>query len=330
MTVNKTISYRSIIMAVAMLWIMLFHANITTNISIIDNIIKVGYCGVDMFLMASGIGNYFSYMRDRSPTDFMKRRIKKLCIPYFIFIIFFCAYEILICNKGIIYIPGNLIAIQSLSHAGWFFNWYLGLLWICYLLTPYFAIICEKNNLKKDILFVLFLIFLSFTFFNDRWLIIVFTRLPIYYMGMIVAKNSSKKMNRTVIVILLKMFIFGLSFLAISYKCFPDKLWMYGLHWYPFIFITPFMCYFIACFVSIIEKKNSFILKIMKKIGESTFELYLTHIFIFQVIEELINKKIINSHVIIIWISEFVLAFVFAYILKTVSLFVQKKFKFTS
>lgn len=87
MTVKKMIKYREIWMGIAMLWIMLFHSGFVFSNKIVKMAQAIGYGGVDVFLFASGIGNYFSYTKDECPLLFLKRRILRLAPVYIPFII---------------------------------------------------------------------------------------------------------------------------------------------------------------------------------------------------------------------------------------------------
>ncbi len=88
------IAYRSTWMGIAMLWIMIYHTNIVFP-SVFKFFKMVGYGGVDIFIFASGIGNYYSYLKDKSPLDFLKRRIIRLAPAYLPVIIVWCIYYIL-------------------------------------------------------------------------------------------------------------------------------------------------------------------------------------------------------------------------------------------
>ena len=74
MTLRDTFKYRSIWMGFAILWVVFYHINIPINNTPIFFLKTFGYGGVDIFIFASGIGCYYSYLRDRSPLDFIKRR----------------------------------------------------------------------------------------------------------------------------------------------------------------------------------------------------------------------------------------------------------------
>lgn len=60
--------YRSELMGVAMLWVMLFHAyGLKLGVPLLDQIKALGFGGVDVFLLLSGMGQYVSLSKTRGP-----------------------------------------------------------------------------------------------------------------------------------------------------------------------------------------------------------------------------------------------------------------------
>lgn len=56
--------YRSQLMGLAMLWVMLFHAyELRFGVLLLDGFRAVGFAGVDIFLLLSGMGLYVSLSR---------------------------------------------------------------------------------------------------------------------------------------------------------------------------------------------------------------------------------------------------------------------------
>lgn len=291
MTIKDAINYRSVWMGIAMLWVMFFHSDIIVKNNILMGIKAVGYGGVDIFLFASGIGNYFSYFKDESPLDFLKRRVARLAPIHVPFMVVWIIYNIVRHKIPLRGLLGNILGIQGFTSVGTNFNWYLTVLVICYLLTPYFAKAVKENNLVKNILLIVLLIFISMVFFKDTWLIICYTRLPIYVIGMIFAKYSEKKISIMYVLVGAVSHIIGSVALYIGFVKYNDYLWPYGVYWYPFILITPFLCYAISVISLMIDKccHTAFVLKIFKYIGSISFELYLMHIFLFKEIKNYIK-----------------------------------------
>ena len=218
MSAKKMISYRSIWMGIAMLWIMAFHSKISVSSHrVLQFLIQIGYGGVDIFIFASGIGNYYSYLRDENPLAFLARRIKRLAPTYIPIILIWCIYYVSQGWINVWNVPGNILGVQGRSADGGSFNWYIACIIICYLITPYLATCVKKNDLKKNLLLVIVLIIISFAFLNDHQAIIIYTRLPIYAVGMIIAKYEEFDLTRIRFLLLL-MFFAGGVFLVLSYK----------------------------------------------------------------------------------------------------------------
>lgn len=325
MTIKKLFNYRTIWMGFAMLWIMSFHCHMNIGFRAIAYIREIGYGGVDIFLFASGIGNYFSYNRDNSPLDFIKRRIFRLAPSYIPFICVWCIIMIIRNRLSPLYIPGNLLGIQNFSVSGTSFNWYLTGLIICYLLTPYFATFVKRNRFRNNCIFIIVLVIISFAFLNDHKFIISYSRLPIYFIGMLFAKHSDTKITKKHILLGLLMFVIGCFCLVAGFYFASDKLWNFGLYWYPFILITPFLCYLISLVSMLFEKNRVLktILSIFSSIGNCSFELYLVHVFIFEMVDDFIAEGRV-SHPILIWLLAVVFAFICAYSLKWVSKKISK------
>lgn len=330
MTVKDVIRYRKIWMGIAMLWIMLYHSGISTDFILLKYIKNIGYGGVDIFLFASGIGNYYSYLRDESPLQFLKRRVLRLAPTYVPFILLWCAFEIIIGKLSPINIIGNIFGIQALSHSGLSFNWYLAGLLIAYVLTPYLAAFIKNHNIGKNIVLIAVLVLISTAFWNDKKLIIIFSRLPIYAAGMLFSKYDFKVIKKKYLLLGGFLFVLGNILLYIAIDRFESYLKIYGLYWYPFIIITPFLCTAISYVSYYAEKTKVFsaLLKVISLVGTYSFELYLTHIFIFENYESIMQRLNINITVNNLFrIGLLITAFLSAWLLSLVSKQISKKIK---
>lgn len=285
MTLKDTFRYRSIWMGLAILWVVFYHVSIPVNNTAVFFLKIFGYGGVDIFIFASGIGCYFSYLRDKSPLDFIKRRIRRLAPTYVPFIICWMAYRAVRKKLFAIHILGNLVGIQGFSHNDGEFNWYITGIILCYILTPILASFIDKHRNINNIVLVVSVLLLSMSFWDDSKAIIIVTRLPIFILGMMAAKNSEKKISCKMIISLALMFVLGSSLLLIFYKFFFDFLWSYGLWWYPFILITPFLCLAMSFLFKLMEKSTfgNKINRLFSSIGDCSFEIFLVHIFLFEI-----------------------------------------------
>ncbi|MFV0538204.1 MAG: acyltransferase family protein [Dysgonomonas sp.] len=84
MELNLLSKYRSQLMGIAILWIMLFHSNLDVSFFTIFDLIKsIGNAGVDIFMFVSGFGIYYSLIKGVSLKTFYKNRLWRI-LPYYL------------------------------------------------------------------------------------------------------------------------------------------------------------------------------------------------------------------------------------------------------
>lgn len=281
---SKLLEHRYCIMGIASLWIMFYHSDIT--IPFISIIKETGYGAVDIFFFLSGLGCYRSLNKNNSIPHFIKKRSIRIFPPYYLCLLFAIIVEhalgIEISIKSIIQ---NIFCISYLCLNSWLFVWYITALWISYLLAPYLKSLADKTNKKWHFIAIVCLLFLfSTSFWSLDQYIIIFSRIPIFFIGMCIGKLSINDFIITEKHLLYSTiyFIIGCSCLTIAYLKYPNYLWAYGLYWYPFILISPPFCLYLAL---IIEKIR--VLKKLEILGKFSFEIYLIHHEILIVIRTL-------------------------------------------
>lgn len=307
MTLKEVIKYRKIWMGFAILWVIFFHFGYKPP-DPLAALQSSGYSGVDIFFFASGIGCYLSYSRDKNAAAFIKRRFIRIMPTYFVFIVIWCTYKVITDGMDFTTVLGNIFCVQDLTGKDGSFNWYFGAMWIFYLLTPYFVAVADK--IKKPagcVLFCLLLVLFSFPFWNVKALIIIVTRLPVYFLGMYLAKRSQvsdDKISLKFMLIATVLSIISMAAFIVCYFKLHDELWNYGLWWYPFIITAPTICLYLSFISKQLEKKSvgQKILKAFSFIGSYTFELFLVHMFVFKEVSSMIMERQPN-HVIAIWFA---------------------------
>lgn len=307
MTLKEVIKYRKIWMGFAILWVIFFHFGYKPP-DPLAALQSSGYSGVDIFFFASGIGCYLSYSRDKNVAAFIKRRFIRIMPTYFVFIVIWCTYKVITDGMDFTTVLGNIFCVQDLTGKDGSFNWYFGAMWIFYLLTPYFVAVADK--IKKPagcVLFCLLLVLFSFPFWNVKALIIIVTRLPVYFLGMYLAKRSQvsdDKISLKFMLIATVLSIISMAAFIVCYFKLHDELWNYGLWWYPFIITAPTICLYLSFICKQLEKKSAGrnILKAFSFIGSYTFELFLVHMFVFKEVSSMIMERQPN-HVIAIWFA---------------------------
>lgn len=320
--------YRKVWLGVALIWIVLFH--LPLDFGLANHFTSLGYGGVDICLFASGIGCFYSLSSDSNVLSFMKRRLKRLVPTYLIFIFAWLAYRFLMGTIGIQMVIGNLLALQNFTGHGNEFNWYISAIFLLYILAPYFKMIAEGESPLRKVLFFIFLLVCTIPFWNANTYIITISRLPIFYLGMIFAQlcKEDKKISSRNIVGLIVAFVLGF-FSILAFKKFASSyLWSYGLHWYPFILITPPLCIAVSS-ISMLLEKNKWtrpIVSFLSLCGDYSFEMYLVHILLIECIPILIGMFELSQISYLIWILGGVLLFVGCFLLRRFATLLSRLF----
>ncbi|WP_238886784.1 acyltransferase [Clostridium sp. YIM B02551] len=318
--------YRNKLMGIAILWVMLFHAKISYTNNVISFIKKIGYGGVDIFIFLSGFGLYLSLEKNRENVlNFYERRIKRILPYYMPFISTWIIYKKFF-NGGIsirealgnIFMFGYWINLQNQ------FNWYVQDIFLFYLISPILYLIISKSKKSYKSMFKMVIVFfISCICFFGNFNLIAISRLPIFVIGMYFAHNYTKgkqiSLNKSIISLTLNIIGLISLYYFITYKA--DYLWKYGLWWYPFVFITPILIFILSFIFGILEKlKMKFILKCFEAIGVCSFELYMIHIFFYEIFD---NYKVVHNLgfillIIVIFIASISYHFFISYILKLI------------
>lgn len=269
-------------MGFAMIWVIFFHS----TIDIVDfkglNLLKtVGYSGVDIFLMVSGLGLYFSYKKDSNIASFYKRRFVRI-IPTYISIVTLFSVIFLILKK--IDFFGLIMNITTLSF--WFntpgrFDWYIPSLIILYLIAPIYIKLFNRFKYKTIIIAISLSLALSYIIANTNlsYLLIFTVRLPIFFIGVLLGYwiDIKKRINFIAYGIYTISFFIGIILLGLFLTKYSAYLWNLGLWWYPFILITVPLSLFIVCILDIINKKYNNKFGMLSFLGAYSLEIYLFH-----------------------------------------------------
>lgn len=146
--------YRTLLMGVAIISILIYHFTedcFTSghNYSGLIRIYKIviGSSGVDIFLLLSGLGLYYSYKKNNKPKDFYLKRFKKVLVPYLIIALPALFIKDIMLEGGNILDVIKNITFISLFTNGTKWHWYIFFICICYLVFPY---IFDVFNTSKD------------------------------------------------------------------------------------------------------------------------------------------------------------------------------------
>ena len=300
MTTRIFLKHRNIWLGIAMLWVVWFHLNWKAPIASLERLKLIGYGGVDICLFASGAGCYLSLCRNSDPWQFMKRRFSRLLPTYFLFIPFWILFCFLTGNMTLRAALGNLLNVQYFTAQGPFFNWYVSAIMLLYLLSPMFKSLADQTQgILRHLVILLLLIALSIPFWYLQDLLVFATRLPIFYLGILLGKlhQQNAPLRKSMILVSLAGSCAGLALLFLCSRYLPGYLLPWGLWWYPFLLITPGMCFAISLIAEKLTQLSPAkpVLRLLDIIGQHSFEIYLVHLLVKDIYMYLLTNSLISS-----------------------------------
>lgn len=181
-------TYRTQLMGLAAIMILCCHAE-SDGVSMhrsISWLLQWGNYGVDLFLLLSGCGMFFSLRRTHSIGKWYKKRYSRILIPYVIISSVYFVYYCIVNNLGVF---DYILLLSTIGfwtdHIG---AWFVALLIPLYAVTPLYDILYVKTKYKGMLtitLIILLSILSSVETDNAIWRNIAFVlaRVPAYIIG---------------------------------------------------------------------------------------------------------------------------------------------------
>lgn len=137
---------RSVIYAFAALWIAFFHSAFTFESAFLTNVKNWGCCGVDIFLLVSGISLYFSMRKNGSGIlSFYRRRLVRVLLPALTVSVLWFGYTDIIGKGDVLLFFMDLCGL-TLFTRGTKAVWFVTAIVIDYLLYPFIYRFFEKTR----------------------------------------------------------------------------------------------------------------------------------------------------------------------------------------
>lgn len=278
MTIEQMTSKRSVWMALGILWVVFFHTTLFFGYQLMNDIKLFGYGGVDILLFASGMGCFCSYRKTENPYDFLKRRVMRLMPLLTVFVIIFYGKSLMGMR------PNEVLAYFFASR----YSWFIRAIWILYLLVPvFYEFVVRSRKVIGKIAFVLLIMLVSCAYWDDYPTMVIQARIPIFVVGMMLGRlctsEDTKRIRIPAYVHLISLFgmILGFVWLKLYYVLEADITHNIALKWWPFILIAPSMCMIMSYMSLLLDRTviGKEINKIFERIGRSTFEIFLIHLF---------------------------------------------------
>lgn len=130
--------YRTELMGIAILWVMLFHSfDLDLGIGLLNRIKNVGFGGVDIFILLSAMGLVCSLSkREQSCPAFMARRVSRVLPAYYLVMVPYTLFLILCRGVPWSALFWNATLLYYWVQAPGAFNWYVAGSMGFYLVTP--------------------------------------------------------------------------------------------------------------------------------------------------------------------------------------------------
>lgn len=282
--------HRAELMGVAILWVVWYHtAQFYPAESLTHPLVflkRIGYGGVDIFLLVSGMGICNSLGKN-SLSVFVQNRLKRVVPVWWTYLAIQIVLGLTACD--IRYSVKEVIGFATftgywlgMGHQG---NWYVYAIMLFYLASPVLLSLLKEAKNRKRAYAVLAMVALlvSTAFFGDDRLK-AFSRVPIYVLGMYFAleldKRAPRKRDWVGLFLLLAAGVAALAVLLVH--CSKDLLGAYGLWWYPFLMVAPPLSLFLAKFFDTCATWLKPLLVPLAVCGKSSLEILLVSEYLLQ------------------------------------------------
>ena len=219
--------YRNAVYGVAAIWIVLFHGIILKGVELpaqlrfLTDTFQLGNISVDIFLLLSGIGLYFSFSKDGRVLRFYYKRIVRVWLPYLLMAAPFYVYVYFF------WVKKPLVFIQAFFTVNYWTGerkpvefWYVSAILVFYLIYPliYKAIFYSgKGSLLRTVLLAAASMAVCFVLWycaRDAYDFLekILPRLTVFIIGCYLGKPVKEKKSFSVIWVIL-----GVAIIAAAY-----------------------------------------------------------------------------------------------------------------
>lgn len=268
-------TYRSELMGCAILWIMMLHFTFT-QIKPLGFISQYGFAGVEIFMLVSGLGLFFSLDKESSILTFYRRRLLRIFPTY---------YLLGILASIILFNDSFMDYLYRYSTIGFwtknlYWEWYVPSIVALYLVAPSLKKMIDKRQMRLIICLAIVILAISYIVVakeiaspKDSHFFLLY-RIPTFMLGMVCAYWIKQHTSMKYFLIIL---LTGIPCFALLY---PHHHEIYNYKYLSLVFLLPL---FIVCF-TILIKQARFLRPILAIIGKSSLETYLIQAILFHAI----------------------------------------------
>ncbi|WP_410492820.1 acyltransferase family protein [Dysgonomonas sp. GY617] len=237
-------------MGFAILWITFYHTSLVFYIPIISEVKWLGYAGVEIFLLVSGIGLFFSWQQTPSIIFFYKKRLLRIFPTHILIASIFTLIAIYLYKYQILYLFYSITTLGFWVKKGDVLTspWFISAILFLYIITPIFLKYFQKKIITSSVIISLISIIITALITNTAFSYLQqFTaRIPSFFIGLCVGYLIiyKKKISSSTIYYLYISLVLGMVFCVCQLHNIGDyfKFTKYGFVWYPLILTTLPFC----------------------------------------------------------------------------------------
>lgn len=269
--------YRTQLMGIAMLWIILFHTpfNDTELPSLLRYIRRTGYGGVDIFFFLSGLGIFFAYKKENLKSFYKKRFLR--IIPYYLPIVL--AYSLFLYFNNFITLKEVWLKVFLLDY--WtnevMLGWYIPVALLFYLITPFIMRMIGKEKTSHYLLLITLILICGFSIGylgNYYYRMYDLIRLSGFVEGLLVGFLIMNKRSINIIWIILNLIIGGTLLIIFSLYQYDNTFISIYFRILPFFFLSFSICAILSYLISLFKNYR---FPIFYFIGSYTLSIYAFH-----------------------------------------------------
>lgn len=261
---------RSVLYGIAILLIMIFHAKITGFPLIVMYVKKNLDFGVDIFLLLSGISQYFSISMETSFKTYYLKRFTRILTPYLVVVPAWFVYADIIKEQSVskFFLDTFLISFWTSGNR---VEWFIIVILLMYILYPFIYKLLKKNVVAYGILLIICAILLNYFLrfeFNKLYsnIFILTLRIPVFILGSCLGEVVKNHKKLPYCVVYICPFLAAACFVGGYFTFGSDKYLFYGA-------MSLFLCIPLSVIINRFNK-NIFS-KFFIFLGGITLEIYL-------------------------------------------------------
>lgn len=274
-TYNDISTYRSELMGWAIVWIMMLHFTFT-QITPLGFVAQYGFAGVDIFMLVSGFGLFFSLDKNPRLGEYYRRRLLRIFPTYYIIGIF---ASVIVFHDSILALLFRHSTIGFWT-GGPYWEWYIPSIVAFYLIAPLLKTLIDKGTAIAIALLAIIVLGLSYWIVANEVVgakdphFFMLYRFPAFLFGMMCAYWMKNKASMKPYYILL---LIGIPCFILL---FPHHHEIYNYKYLSLLFLLPVFTY---SFI-LISKYMPIMNTVISQIGKASLEVYLFQNIFFNLI----------------------------------------------